>query len=1152
MSRRASLFLVLVIIAVTLIGCSPTEPDASPTVPASDLGPNLLISEVMAGVDGNNLFDFVELYNPTASIIDLKGYSLWHVLNTGDDPQLLHVWDDTALVPPFGHYLLGQAGQDIGLFPDAAIDLGLIPQRGGLILRDPDRATIDSLGWGRAPEEAVEGQPAEGLDNGVSLERSPGGNEGNHLDQGDNLVDFTVNTNPSPQNTGSPPTPDSYPGLILAIGSPGSAAPGSEFEITLLLENHTGSDLGLVTAELRLPDGLTVLTTAEGMVSTDNLVTWTLPGLAEGETASQSVTVAAPLSYTELSLHSSFAAAEDWPLPAFAAPAALSITGGSIPIQIARTLLNQEVVVEGIATMYTGGLYAGSGAKFYLADETGGAQVYVAGAGSTLKVAIGDRVRVQGIVTLYRGTIEIVPSNPGQVEVLAQDQDYQPVPLSIADAISQSDDLVGQLVELEGTIARAEEFSYSYELDLVDEQGRLLTAYLDKLTEATIETIESGQRYRVTGILEDLDTRLLLYPRQQTDLVQIYPEVLLIEAHAPITISPEDTFELCLEVTNHTHEPVTGAEVFLPIPPGMQIVEVLDGGEVVGDQVIWQIDSIEPNGASHSVAVTATAAPGAEFLTWADYRTSAALADLEAAGETSFTFTSETLPIWAIQGPGMRSPYNQQFLQTSGVVTGVFPDLGGFWIQEIDTDNDPFTSPGLFVNTGLADIEVTVGDLVQVAGVVEEFFQQTQLTVGTAANLTVLAEDTLLPAPTPLDPPAAEEEARQYFEALEGAFVTINQPAVVVDPSDRYGEFAFVLAYHQRTRLFRGEENGIVLMADDGSSVVHADQSTLPVVAASGDTLIGITGPLAFTFGNYKIEPVTLPTISPAAVALPSIPPLGEHQFSIMTWNVENLFDIVDPHPSSPPLPTVSEYRWQIAKVAATIEAAGLPTVIGLQEVENIGVLEDIAEHELLQAYGYIPVLMEGDDSRGIDVGYLVRGDQAEVLAQAQYPAPESITSRPPLRITVRLLDSGLTFDLINNHFTSMSGGEAATEPRRTAQAAWNAQLAEDILATDPEALLAVLGDLNSFYDSKPLEALEQAGLVHTFDRLPEEERYTYVFEGVSQTLDHILVSPSLDLLIQTVTVLHVNADHPIASPDDLSPKHKSDHDPVIVVFALP
>ncbi len=81
----------------------------------------------------------------------------------------------------------------------------------------------------------------------------------------------------------------------------------------------------------------------------------------------------------------------------------------------------------------------------------------------------------------------------------------------------------------------------------------------------------------------------------------------------------------------------------------------------------------------------------------------------------------------------------------------------------------------------------------------------------------------------------------------------------------------------------------------------------------------------------------------------------------------------------------------------------GAPTIVGLQEVENIDVLEDLAEQEAIADYDYQPFLVEGTDSRGIDVGYLVRGDQATVEGASAYPAPEGLTSRPPLLITVTL-----------------------------------------------------------------------------------------------------------------------------------------------------
>jgi endonuclease/exonuclease/phosphatase family metal-dependent hydrolase len=272
-----------------------------------------------------------------------------------------------------------------------------------------------------------------------------------------------------------------------------------------------------------------------------------------------------------------------------------------------------------------------------------------------------------------------------------------------------------------------------------------------------------------------------------------------------------------------------------------------------------------------------------------------------------------------------------------------------------------------------------------------------------------------------------------------------------------------------------------------------------------------------------------------------------------MTWNVENLFDIIVPHPTDPPLPRKSEYELALTKVANTILAVGTPTIIGFQEVENLGILKDLAEHELLVNHGYIPILLEGTDSRGIDVGYLVRGDQAEILDVQQHAAPDGITSRHPLLIQVEVTtrDGSITVHLINNHFTSMSGGELATEPRRSAQAAWNVSVMETVLAKNPEAHFVVLGDLNSYFDARPIDILREADLRHVFEALDPEERYTYIYQGASQALDHILISAVLWDLLADVNIYHANAEFPPADPDDPSPLHKSDHDPVIAIFSL-
>jgi predicted extracellular nuclease len=252
-------------------------------------------------------------------------------------------------------------------------------------------------------------------------------------------------------------------------------------------------------------------------------------------------------------------------------------------------------------------------------------------------------------------------------------------------------------------------------------------------------------------------------------------------------------------------------------------------------------------------------------------------------------------------------------------------------------------------------------------------------------------------------------------------------------------------------------------------------------------------------------------------------------------------------------MPTASQYRLDLAKTAETIEAMGAPTIVGLQEVENIDILADLVEQETIAGYRYAPFLIEGTDSRGIDNGYLVRGDQATVEGVGSYVAPGGLTSRPPLVITVTVhLDTGdQTVHVLNNHFTSMSGGEKPTEPRRKAQAAWNVALAEQILAQDPDAHIIVLGDLNSFYDSPPMDVLRDAGLRHVYELSEPNIPYSYIFQGESETLDHILVTPDLYDRLTRVEVLHVNADYPPPIPDDPSPRRTSDHDPLVVVFAF-
>jgi len=1144
--------IILMFITFLISSCASKETPPSPEITLDAAPAKILISEVLTGVEGNNQADFIELYNAGTEIGDLKGYSLWYQLNDDTEDILIHNWDVSTLVPPLGFYALVQEGQDFQITPDHVFNQSLVPSRGGLVLRKED-IIEDQLAWGTGPASLIEGSPAEAMVPDYSLSRNLDPNAESQIDSDNNQADFSLNPSPNLQNTGSPLNHPNSQELVYSISIPEVIKPGDQVQVEVVIQNHTGIDLKNLHASLQLPQNTTIQEGKTDFKVENGVVSWSIPELAAGENLTENIPLQAEFTFTNYAIHNSYLAAENWPLPAFNGPIYGQIGGGPIPVSTARGLIDKEVVVEGISTMYVGGFFAGSGAKFYLEDQTGGVQVYVSGAGNSLVVPLGSTVQVKGKIEIYRDSIELIPSSEDLVQIIAgpgESEELTPKLVSIEEISSNGYAYTGQLVELEGRIARIEEFSYSYEIDLFDEEGNKVSLYLDKETGITLEEVEADQLYKVIGIMELFDSNLRLYPRLQSDLARIYEPGLAIQVNAPTNAKPGEPFEVIYTVTNHSPDPDQNLVISVKVDPQLEVIEVNDQGRMNNNTIVWDMDKI----AGHeevSVSFQAQLDGDMEFIVFDDYRVLSSTWSESQYGITSYTFSGETVPIWAIQGTGNKSSYVLEKLTTQGVVTGVFPELEGFWIQEKESDDDQTTSPGLFIRTGLKMPEINPGDLVMVTGRVRESFQQTELELISSANLEVIGK-TALPAVITLDPPVDGEASLEYYEALEGVLVSVRGPANVVGPTTRYGEFSLVLAEHELSRSWQNEEHGMLIHVDDGSSFTHQTRDTMKSAVSVGDLVFQITGPLAFTYGNYKIEPISEYQVQAKSQEISTLDALQEGFFSIMTWNVENLFDFVVPHPSSPPLPSVSEYKKDITKVALTIETAGFPIVIGFQEVENLEILEDIAAEPVLTDYQYQAILIEGTDSRGIDVGYLVRSDMAEVIGQEQYPAPGNITSRPPLGIELKFGDSPQHLFVLNNHFTSMSGGELATGPRRNAQAAWNLEIAKKIQQENLASLVAVIGDLNSYYGSWPLVTLELSGFVNAFDYLEPYERYTYVYEGNSQVLDHILMNDFLEGLLVDVQVLHSNADFTLPYSDDESIVHKSDHDPVIAVFLMP
>ncbi len=124
------------------------------------------------------------------------------------------------------------------------------------------------------------------------------------------------------------------------------------------------------------------------------------------------------------------------------------------------------------------------------------------------------------------------------------------------------------------------------------------------------------------------------------------------------------------------------------------------------------------------------------------------------------------------------------------------------------------------------------------------------------------------------------------------------------------------------------------------------------------------------------------------------------------------------------------------------------------------------------------------------------------------------------------------------------------TLPRRLEQARFVASLAEEVLSADPLANLVILGDLNDHPDSQPLAEFFGRGFRNAMNWAEKEQRYTYIYQGISQTLDYLLVYPQPTLLPFSVRPVHINADYPDSYLKDSNTPHRSsDHDPIVVSF---
>ncbi|MFI9008864.1 endonuclease/exonuclease/phosphatase family protein [Actinosynnema sp. NPDC053489] len=469
------------------------------------------------------------------------------------------------------------------------------------------------------------------------------------------------------------------------------------------------------------------------------------------------------------------------------------------------------------------------------------------------------------------------------------------------------------------------------------------------------------------------------------------------------------------------------------------------------------------------------------------------------------------------------------------------------------------------------------------------------LTEITGATVTVKSKGNALPTPEVLNPPAGylptagggsiedlpldpATYGQDYYESREGMYVQVAD-ARVVGPTNNFDE-TWITTHPTENPTPRG---GTIYLGYDqpnsGRIKVKPGAAT-PTRSNVGDVWRGATvGNVEYTnFGGYTLATKAVGEHVPGGTTPEVTDAQRSYELSVATYNVENLAATNDQ----------AKFDRLAAAVAKNLKN---PDVVVLEEIQdNNGATDDgtVAADatftrftDAIAAAGgpryqwrqIDPVNKAdgGEPGGNIRVAFLFNparvsfvdrpgGDATTPVAVVKQhgraalsvspgrvaPAdPAWNSSRKPLagEFTFR----GRTVFVVANHFNSKGGDQAmhgryqepvrSSEVQRTQQAALLRGFVDQVKAVDKNANVVLAGDINDYQFSPAVQTLTGKGdIVDLIGTLPAAERYSYVFEGNSQTLDHIFISANITRY--RYDVVHINAEFA---------DQASDHDPQVV-----
>ncbi len=254
--------------------------------------------------------------------------------------------------------------------------------------------------------------------------------------------------------------------------------------------------------------------------------------------------------------------------------------------------------------------------------------------------------------------------------------------------------------------------------------------------------------------------------------------------------------------------------------------------------------------------------------------------------------------------------------------------------------------------------------------------------------------------------------------------------------------------------------------------------------------------------------------------------PVRHDMQTVAFYNIENLFDLRDSRfthdndflPESTKRWTPKRYKNKLRKLGFAISNIGReetgkhPAIVGLAEVENAKVLEDLLDSKHLDDCDYDYVHFDSLDERGIDVAMLYDPNMFEVLHTETFSIPLTDNDGSPdytrdILLVGGNLDSETVYFIVN-HWSSRREGQKETEFKRLAASEKVSEIISSLTQEDENVKIMVMGDFNDTPQNESLKRLvEDHSLFNPFETLRSFTRGTVKHRRQWFIFDQVLIS---------------------------------------------